>query len=91
METNFKYTTKERYKTFYDSLHENLIDTDPITPIFQTEGLQAMILSRYKPNGWSTEKALKIMECLLYLFQDYEKYELCQSIIDAWPELKISA
>jgi len=28
---------------------------------------------------------------MLYLFQDYEKYEECHSIITAWPELKINA
>ncbi len=91
METTFKFTTKEKYKNFYDNLHQDLIDQDPIEQILQTEGLSTMISIRYKPNDWSTDKALKIMECLLYLFQDYEKYEECQSIINAWPELKITA
>jgi hypothetical protein len=91
METTFKFTTKEKYKNFYDNLHQDLIDQDPIDQILQTEGLSTMISIRYKPKEWSTDKALKIMECLLYLFQDYEKYEQCQSIINAWPELKITA
>tara|TARA_R100000005_G_C4952313_1_gene172280 strand:- start:546 stop:821 length:276 start_codon:yes stop_codon:yes gene_type:complete len=91
METTFKFTTKEKYENFYNNLHEDLIDQDPIEQIMQTEGLATMISTRYKPKNWSNEKALKIMECLLYLFQDYEKYEECQSIIEAWPELKINA
>jgi hypothetical protein len=91
METTFKFTTKEKYENFYNNLHEDLIDQDPIDQILQTEGLSTMISTRYKPKNWSIEKALKIMECLLYLFQDYEQYEQCQSIINAWPELKINA
>ena len=91
METTFKFTTKERYQNFYDNLHEDLIDQDPIEQILQTEGLSTMLETRYKPKGWTNEKALSIMECLLYLFQDYEKYETCQTIIDSWPELKIKS
>lgn len=91
MTSTFKFTTKERYENFYNNLHEDLTDKDPIEQILQTEGLATMISIRYKPNGWSTDKALKIMECMLYLFQDYEKYEECHSIITAWPELKINA
>lgn len=91
METIFKFTTKERYENFYNNLHQDLIDQDPIEQIEQTPGLSSMISSRYIPEGWSQEKAFKVMECLLYLFQDYEKYETCQSIINTWPELKINA
>ena len=91
MQTSFKFTTKERYENFYNNLHADLIDTDPIEQIEQTPGLSTMLSIRYIPNGWTEEKAFKVIECLLYLFEDYEKYETCQSIIEAWPELKINA
>ncbi len=91
MTTTFKFTTKEQYKNVYDNLHKDLSDQDPITQILQTEGISEMISIRYKPESWSTERALEIMECMLYLFQDYEEYEHCHSIITAWPELKIKA
>lgn len=91
MQTAFKYTTEEKFKNFYENIHTDLIDQDPIEQIKQTEGLSTMLSIRYKPTSWSQEKALSIMECLLYLFEDYEEYETCQSIIEAWPELKINS
>ena len=88
MTKTFKYTTEEKFNEFYQNIHANLIDTNPIDQIFETDQLNTMITMRYKPKSWSDDRALSVMENLLYLFEDYEEYESCQSIIDAWPELK---
>lgn len=90
METTFKYTTKKWYEHFYNSLHQSL-DRDPIKHLEQSPEISTMLSHRFIPKGSNEKNALEIMECLLYIFEEYEKYETCQSIINTWPELKINA
>jgi len=86
MTKTFKYTTEDKFNEFYENVHSN-IDTNPIEQIYETEQLNLMITMRYKPDSWTDERALSVIENLLYLFEDYEEYETCQTIVNSWPEL----
>ena len=87
MTKTFKYTDEETYNDFVLSLTTNLIDEDPIQMVMQPAIIE-LTSNRIIPKGWSEDKALKTTECILYLSEDHEKYEWCQDIITAWPELK---
>jgi hypothetical protein len=87
MTKTFKYTDEETYNDFVLNLTTNLIDEDLIQMVMQPAIIE-LTSSRILPKGWSEDKALKTTECILYLLEDNEKYETCQDIITAWPELK---
>ena len=90
MTKTFKYTNEETYNEFVLNLTTKLIEQSPIDALMQ-ETVFDLFTSRIIPKGWSQDKALKTTECILYLLEDYEEYELCQAIIAHWPELKINA
>ena len=87
MTKTFKYTDEETYNEFVLNLTTKLIDEDPIDALMQ-DSVYNLFCDRIIPKGWSEDKSLKTTECILYLLEDYEEYELCQAIIEAWPELK---
>ena len=81
----FTYTTEESYNEFVLNMANN--QDDPINTIKQQSGLMRMLDSRYFPKGWNEEKALPTVEVMLNYLEQHEEYELCQSIINVWPEL----
>ncbi len=87
MTKTFKYTNEETYNEFVLNLTTKLIDEDPIKALMQ-DTVFDLFTSRVIPSGWSLDKALKTVECILYVLEDHEEYELCQSVIVHWPELK---
>lgn len=83
-----KYITSEKYSNFKENLLQNLEFENPIEQLINSEGFEDLISNRKLPEKWNKTKSVEIMECMLYLLQDYEQYEYCQKIIKNWPELK---
>ena len=88
MTKTFKYTTQEHYLDFVlkcandeDDATEKLMNHDTVMLILQ---------QRILPEEWDEERALPEVEVMFHYFCEMEEYELCQSIIDVWPELRIN-
>lgn len=87
MET-FKFITNERYQKFLQALDEIECTTETIK---KDKHFMSILSDAYVPSDTTVEKLLPKVEGFLHLFCDEEEYEICQTIIDAWPQLKINA
>jgi len=83
--SEFKYISEQKYQEFIQNLY--LIE-EPVNEITDQFNLMRILDSRILPKGWTEEKALPTVEAILHFFVEEEQYEHCQSIINAWPELK---
>lgn len=81
----FKYVTEDQYNEFVLQISKN---DDSINNLIGDPRLMKLLNSRVYPNGWNEEKSLPTVETLLNYFELYEEYEICQMIINAWPELQ---
>lgn len=88
MSDKFKYVSEERYQQFIQNLYQI---ENPVNEITDQFNLMRILDSRLLPHGWTEEKALPTVETLLHFFIEEEQYEHCQSIIEAWPELKYNS
>jgi len=83
---SFKYTTEEHYLDFV--LKCNNEEEDATEKLMNHDTVMLLLQERILPEGWDEERALPEVEVMLYYFCDMEEYELCQQIINTWPELK---
>ena len=87
MTKEFKYIEdKDQYLDFLVGFQD--ISTDKI--LGDTE-ISKLYRGQIKEDGTpnAKERILKMAESFLFLHQDREDYELCQLIIDSYPELRI--
>jgi hypothetical protein len=85
MTKEFKYTNEEHYLDFVLKCSE---EEDAASKLMGNQTLLHILVDRKLPEQWNEEKALIEVETLLHYFCDVEEYEMCQLIIDTWPELR---
>jgi hypothetical protein len=85
MTKEFKYTTEEHYLDFVLKCSE---EDDAPSKLIGNQTIIHILADRKLPESWNQEKALMEVETLLHYFCDVEEYEMCQLIIDNWPELR---
>jgi len=88
MTKTFKYTTQEHYLDFVLKCAND--EEDATQKLMNHDTVMLILQQRILPEEWDTERALPEVETMLHYFCDVEEYELCQSIINVWPELKIN-
>lgn len=81
--TDLKYITKESLEAFM--LGMNRYET----PELLTDANVLQLLSGHTPADHKPDiPPYEAAEAFLYLFQEREDYELCQMLIEKWPNLK---
>jgi len=87
MTKEFKYTTQEHYLDFVLKCEND--EEDATQKLMNHDTVMLILQQRILPEDWAIERALPEVETMLHYFCDVEEYELCQTIINVWPELKI--
>jgi hypothetical protein len=83
---SFKYTTEEHYVEFVLKCTND--EEDATAKLMNHNTVMLILQERILPEDWDEERALPEVEVMLHYFCDVEEYELCQQIINNWPELK---
>ena len=78
-----KYITKEeldRFITVMDDIKTEQMVEDP--------NINELLQGKTPPDMMKDLNVYEIAESFLYLFQSRENYELCQMLVNNWPQLK---
>ena len=83
MDKDFKYINKENYTDFVIGMSDKVDEViqDPIVRAFFVRAPKAI-------EDRPIEDTLKLAESFLHLMVDHEEYEICQEIINNYPELR---
>jgi len=87
MTKHFKYTTEDHYLDFVLKCAND--EDDATEKLMKHDTVHLLLTQRILPEDWDEERALPEVEVMLHYFCEMEEYELCQSIINVWPELRI--
>jgi len=79
-----QYTTKDAVTEFITKF-----DDWCTSAILEDEGVISMLDGKPPENVIDEKNPLGTVECFLQLFTDREDYELCQIMIEQYPELRI--
>ena len=85
---SFKFIDNKQYQMFLSALDEIECTTESIK---QDKDFMQILNNGHVPSDTTKEKILPRIEGFLHWFCDNEEYETCQSIINAWPQLKINS
>lgn len=78
-----KYITQEaldRFITVMDDIKTEQMVEDP--------NINELLQGKTPPDMMKDLTVYEIAESFLYLFQERENYELCQMLVNNWPQLK---
>ena len=78
-----KYITQEaldRFITVMDDIKTEQMVEDP--------NINELLQGKTPPDMMKDLNVYEIAESFLYLFQSRENYELCQMLVNNWPQLK---
>lgn len=78
-----KYITQEaldRFITVMDDIKTEQMVEDP--------NINELLQGKTPPDMMKDLNVYEIAESFLYLFQERENYELCQMLVNNWPQLK---
>lgn len=79
-----KYITQDaldRFITVMDDIKTEQMVEDP--------NINDLLNGKTPPDMMKELNVYELAESFLYLFQERENYELCQKLINNWPQLKI--
>lgn len=78
-----KYITQEaldRFITVMDDIKTEQMVEDP--------NINELLQGKTPPDMMKELNVYELAESFLYLFQERENYELCQMLVNNWPQLK---
>lgn len=78
-----KYISKKSLEVFITVMED--IKTDEMV---NDPNINDLLNGKTPPDMMKGLNVYEIAESFLYLFQERENYELCQKIINNWPQLK---
>ena len=80
---NLQYITEDAVAEFINKMEPLCTST-----LMEDPGVESMLKGNPPKTVIDDENPLGTMECFLQLFIDREEFEICQTLIEQYPELK---